>query len=185
MTKTNKNFNDNCACSHVDAKQCTEKTELDYGFYSNVLKKPFERLEDLKKAEYVYFAEQKAKEDKTAQKKADAKKVEDAFKALNAARKVYKEDLTQLTKEYAESLDNLKKAFELGKKDITLKLTTAEENFDGELKKFADTYGQYHFTLKGDDFETTISGSTKTNTAKEASKAAGNIFDIFDSFFNW
>ena len=179
----------NCNCtpdSKITATECSfdnhtgSKETLDYGFYSNVLKKPFERLDDLKKAEYVYFEEQKAKEDKTTQKKADAKKVEDALKALNAARKAYKEDLNQLTKEYSEELTNLKKAFDLGKKDITSKLTTAEDAFDAELKSFADKYGQYHFSLKGDDFETTISGSTTGTVSK---KTLNN--DIWNLFFGW
>ena len=163
-------------------KETNEKETINYGFYSKVLNKPFDSLSELKAAEDVYYAEQKAKADKAAQKKADAQKVEDALKALNAARKTYKEDLTQLTKEYAESLDDLKKAFELGKKDMQDKLASAEEAFDAELKKFADTYGQYHFTLKGDDFETTISGSSTTNVSKKASSIANDFWNIF---FGW
>jgi hypothetical protein len=178
MTKTTKKCNDNCNCAHVDAKVCSEKTTLDYGFYSNVLKKPFERLDDLKKAEEVYYAEQKAKEDKASQKKADAKRVEDAFKALNAARKLYKEDLGQLTKEYAEALDELKKAFDLGKKDIHDALVAAEDNYSKALKTFTDKYPEgYHLTLKDGDFETTISGSSKT------SKSTDDYTDIFRVLF--
>ena len=178
MTKTNKKCNDNCNCSHADAKVCDEKTTLDYGFYSNVLKKPFERLDDLKKAEYVYFEEQKAKEAKVSQKKADAQKVEDAFKALNAARKTYKEELTQLTKEYADALENLKKAFELGKKDIHDALVEAEDNYSKVLKEFTSKYPEgYHLTLKDGDFETTISGSSKI------SKTADPYADIFKMIF--
>ena len=193
---TKKKCNDNCACSHVDAKdatfanvkdayQATEKETINYGFYSRVLQKPFDTLSELMAAEEVYYTEQKAKEDKAAQKKADAQKVEDALKTLNAARKTYKEDLTQLTKEYAESLEDLKRAFELGKKDIHSKLAAAEETFDTELKKFADKYGQYHFSLKGDGFETTISGSSNINTSKEATKAANDLFDLFGLMFNF
>ena len=163
-------------------KNIEETTEapLGYGFYSNILNKPFERLDDLMKAEEVYFAEQKAKEDKAAQKKADAQKVEDAFKALNAARKVYKEDLTQITKEYAESLEDLKKAYELGKKDITSKLAEAEGTYQTALKEFTDAHPEgYHLTLRDSDFETTISessnGTPKANLAN----------DIWNLFFGW
>ena len=162
-----------------NAQNTGEKETLDYGFYSNVLKKPFERLDDLKKAEYVYFEEQKAKADKAAQKKAEAQKVEDAFKALNAARKEYKENLTQLTKEYAESLENLKKAFELGKKDITSNLGAAEENWSKAVKEFTDAYGNFHMSLKDGDIETTISGSTKAGSEVKIPKI-NDIFDIFD-----
>jgi rRNA maturation endonuclease Nob1 len=75
----------------------TNENAVAYSYYSNVLNKPFESVDELREAEAKYYAEIKAKEDKAATKKADAKKVEDAFKALNQARKVYKEDLTQLT----------------------------------------------------------------------------------------
>ena len=197
MTKTNKKCNSNCAAAHVDAKdvafanvkeayQAPREETLDYGFYSNVLKKPFERLDDLKKAEAVYYEEQKAKEDKATQKKADAKRVEDAFKALNAARKAYKEDISQLTKEYAEELDNLKKAFELGKKDIRDTLAAAEEAYDKALKEFTSKYDNYHVTLKDGDFETTISGSTKTTTPEDTSKkdtSKNDLLSIFDILF--
>lgn len=181
---TKKNCNDNCACSHVDGKQCqcTENETLDYGFYSNVLKKPFEKLDDLKKAEYVYFEEQKLKEDKAAQKKADAQKVEEAFKALNAARKVYKEELIQLTKEYSEELESLKKAYDLGKEDITKHLADAEDAYAATLKEFTDKHENFHLTLRDGDFETTVSGSSKTGT--EANKpTTTRAFDLFDLIF--
>ena len=174
----NNKTNKKCAgsCSHVDSKET-----LDYGFYSRVLQKPFERLEDLKKAEEVYFAEQKAKEDKAAQKKADAQKVEDAFKALNAARREYKEELTQLTAEYAEALENLKKAYELGKKDIHAKLAEAEDNFEKAHKEFTAAHPEgYHLTLRDGDFETTISGSSSENLTKSVS-----AHDIWNLLFGW
>ena len=159
-----------------------EKETLDYGFYSNVLQKPFERLDDLKKAEYVYFEEQKLKEDKAAQKKADAKKVEETFKTLNAARKEYREKLTQLTQEYADELTNLKKAFELGKKDIRNKLADAETAHEKALKDFTAKYESYHMTLKDGDFEKTIS-KTSDKTEQISNKTAEAYADIFKWVF--
>jgi galactokinase len=157
----------------------TKKTEAGYSFYSRVLKEPFDSLAELAEAEEAYYAKLKAKEDAAAQKKADATKVEDAFKALNAARKIYKENLTQLTKEYAESLDNLKKAFELGKKDIHNQLAEAEEVYQSALKEFTDRYDSYHITLKDGDFETTLSKQTSDNVPTK------KAVDIFDLLFNW
>ena len=121
-------------------KNETNKINTEFSYYSKLLKQPFDSIEELKEAEAAYNAKMKAKEDAASKKKADAQKVEDAFKALNAARKSYKEDLTQLTKEYAESLENLKKAFELGKKDIHNKLAAAEEAYSTALKEFTDKY---------------------------------------------
>ncbi len=155
-----------------------KKTDVGYGYYSKLLKEPFDTVEELQTAEAAYYAELKAKEDAASQKKADATKVEDAFKLLNAARKSYKEDLTQLTREYAESLENLKKAFELGKSDIHNKLAAAEEVYQSALKEFTDKYPEgYHLTLKDGDFETTISGSGKI------APKTSDIFEIFDWMF--
>lgn len=156
-----------------------KKTNVGYGYYSKLLKQPFDTVEELQTAEAAYYDEVKAKEDAASQKKADATKVEDAFKLLNAARKSYKEDLTQLTKEYAESLENLKKAFELGKSDIHNKLAAAEEAYQAALKEFTDKYDSYHITLKDGDFETTISGSSN------GVPKTGDIFEIFDCIFGF
>ena len=156
---------------------------IGYGFYSNILKKPFESLDDLKKAEYVYFEEQKAKELKACQKKADAKKVEEAFKALNAARKEYKEQTNQLTSEYKEAVKELKEAYDLGVKDIRKKLADAEDTYSKALKEFTAAHPEgYHLTLKDGDFETTISGSSKSADQK-TEEVHNGVFDIFDLLF--
>lgn len=155
------------------------KDTAEFSYYSRVLNKPFDSLEELREAEAAYRAELKAKEDKAAIKRADAKKVEDAFKAMNAARKEYKQKLTQLTKEYAESLDNLKKAYELGQKDIQSQLANAEESYQAALKEFTTKYNSYHLTLKDGDFETTISGN---NSGK---KVDADIASLFDMLFRW
>ena len=165
----------------------TKKTNNDYAFYSKPLKQVFDSLDELRAAEAKHFNELKAKEDKATQKKADAAKVEDTFKALNAARKEYKEAFAQLTQEYSEQLTHLKEAYELGKKDIHDKLAAAEDAYSKALKEFTTKYDQYHVTLKDGDFETTISGSR--NTCKENNKTnvkdsnQANLYNIFDLFF--
>lgn len=179
-----KKCNDNCACSHVDAKQTNQ--DVNYCYYSKVLGKPFDSLNELAMAEAVYYDELKAKEDKAAKKKADAQKVEAAFKALNAARKTYKEKLTQLTQEYADALKDLKAALDLGKKDIHNTLAAAEDAYSTALKEFTDAHPEgYHITLRDGDFETTISGSqTKTETTKPV-KTFETLADLFDAMFNF
>jgi chromosome segregation ATPase len=155
--------------------------DINYGYYSKLLKQPFDSIKELKEAEAKYYAEIKAKEDKAATKKADAKKVEDAFKALNQARKNYKENLTLLTEEYSKALTELKKTFELGKGDIHAKLAAAEENYSKALKEFTDKYPEgYHLTMRDGDFETTInSGHT---TAKKENADLLNLFDLLFGF---
>lgn len=179
MTTSKKNCNDCGACVQPEVKQDSRKTDVGYGYFSKLLKQPFDSIEELKKAEEAYYVKQKAKEDAASQKKADAQKVDEAFKALNAARKTYKEKLTQLTKEYAEALENLQKAFELGKSDIHNVLAEAEETYQAALKEFTDKYDSYHLSLKDGDYETTVS----KQTTGEANAAL--IRDIFDSIFNW
>ena len=160
----------------------TEKETINYGFYSKVLQKPFDSLSELQAAEQEYYDKLKAKEDKAAQKKADALKVEDAFKALNTARKTYKEDLKQLTTEYSNALTDIQKAFDLGKDDIKKALATAEDTYATALKEFTDKYPEgYHLTLKDGDFETTISSQTSNDTVKTSADIAGLFKLLFGS----
>ena len=148
--------------------------ERTYSYYSRVLKKPFDSLRELKEAEAAYYAELKAKEDKAATKKADAKKVEEAFKALNTTRKFYKDSLLKLTEKYSADLVKLKETFEADRKEIQDILAKAEEAYSNEIKAFTEKYPEgYHLTLKDGDFETTISGCTKAN---------GNVFDTNKAF---
>lgn len=153
--------------------------DVSYCYYSKLLNKPFDSVKELREAEATYYAEQKAKADAATQKKADAKKVEDAFKAMNAARKEYKEKLTQLTVEYSEAMSDLKKAFDLGKKDINDDLAAAEDAYSKALKEFTTKYDTYHLSLKDGDFETTVSGSHSDNIKKENI----DLFNIFDLLF--
>lgn len=184
MTKMNKTT---CNCKNTE-DQCACKTDVSYGYYSKVLKKPFDSIEELREAEDAYYSELKAKADTAAKKKADAAKVEDAFKALNAARKTYKETLSQLTKEYAEQLSDLKKAFEFGKKDIHNTLAAAEEAYATALKEFTEAHPEgYHVTLRDGDFETTISHQVSKKTTADSdmdtvNRAFTNLFDLFFHF---
>lgn len=163
----------------INKKNINNTEDINYGYYSKLLKQPFDSIAELRNAEAKYYAEQKAKEDKAATKKADAKKVEDAFKAMNAARKEYKENLTQLTTEYADALADIKKAFEAGKADIHSKLAAAEEAYAKALKEFTGKYETYHLSLKDGDFETTVRSQT-TNTSGQKDDS---IMDIFNLFF--
>ena len=167
------------------ARNTTRKDVQDYGYYSKVLKEPFDSIEELKEAEEAYYAKLKAKEDQAAAKKAEAKKVEDAFIALNAARKIYKDDLTALVTEYSDTLKELKDAFEFGKKDIHAKLAAAEDAYVAALKAFTDKYPEgYHLTLKDGDFETTISNTVSTG-AKTDPSTIKNIPELFEYLFSF
>lgn len=163
-----------------------KETQVTYAFYSKVLNKVFDTVESLKDAEATYAAELKAKEDKAATKKADAQKVEDAFKALNVARKEYKDRIAEITKVYSEGLVSLKAKFEESRNLIKDALADAEATYATALKEFTDKYETYHLSLKDGDFETTISGSkttTNNGTSTKAEPEQLSFFDLFDYLF--
>jgi uncharacterized protein YdiU (UPF0061 family) len=165
-------------------KKLVRKDEIEYIYYSKVLKQPFESVDELREAEAAYYAEIQAREDKAATKKADAKKVEESFKALNQARKDYKENLIQLATMYQEDLRKLKEAFEADQARVRAALADAETAYATNLKAFTDKYPEgYHLTLKDGDFETTISSqSTKTTNAK-ASDGVEKLFNMMNYLF--
>lgn len=166
-------------------KNTEKKNTMEYSFYSRVLKKPFDSIDELKTAEAAYFEKLKAKEDKVAQKRADAKTVEDAFKAYNAAKKTYNEELAQLIKEYAEALENLKKAYDLGKKDLKSQYAAAETNYLNALQTFTSKYPEgYHLTLKDGDIETTISSTPEDPVASKDGINPKTLSALFDILFD-
>lgn len=159
-----------------------KKNEIEYGFYSKLLQKPFDSVEELKMAEAEHRAKLKAKDDKAAAKKADAKKVEDAFKELNQNRKDYKENLIKLTNVYQEDLKRLKADFESDRARVEAALADAETRYSNALKEFTDKYPEgYHITLKDGDFETTISGSN--TTSKNSYKNDEVVKELLNLFF--
>ncbi len=158
-------------------------------FYSKVLKEPFNSIEELMEAEEAHYAKLKAKEDKAAEKKADATKVEEAFKKLNAARKAYKDNLNEATQIYSKGLLELKEGYEKTCKTIKDTFAAAEADYKNALKAFTDKYPEgYHLTLKDGDFETTISSQTSGTNKATINRPAFDskrISDIFDFIFNF
>jgi chromosome segregation ATPase len=167
----------------------TKQKAYDCMFYSKVLKEPFNSIEELMEAEEAYYAKLKAKEDKAAEKKADATKVEEAFKALNAARKSYKDNLNEATQIYSKGLVDLKEGYEKTCATIKETLAVAEASYQNALKAFADKYPEgYHITLRDGDFETTISSQTSGNTKATVNRSAFDskrIDDLFNLIFNF
>lgn len=162
-------------------KEKETQTQNTYAFYSKVLNKVFDTVEDLQAAEAAHSAELKAKEDAAATKKADAQKVEVAFKALNLERKMYKENMVRLTERYNEEVKKLKEDFAVSKKDIEQVLADAEKNYAAALKEFTNKYETYHLSLKDGDFETTISSQSSTSNKTEIDPF--NFSDLFNFFF--
>ena len=162
-----------------------ENTTRHYSYYSRVLQKPFDSITELDKAETAYYNELRAKENKAATKKADAAKVEVAFKAMNQARRDYKENILKLTDLYQQELKNLKDNFESEKNRIKSALADSENAYSSALKAFTDKYPEgYHLTLKDGDFETTMSGtSTEASTTSSKTTSGKKVDDSFNEIF--
>lgn len=162
-------------------KDVVKNKKQPYAFYSLLLNEPFESVADLELAEEAYYAKQRAKEEKAATRKADAVKVEEAFKALNTARKDYKEQLLLVTENYTKELKALKAAFEESKDLVEKRLAYAETKYSEALKEFNEKYPEgYHITLKDGDFETTLCKEVKD----ENNLLNNPLCDIFNLFFN-
>lgn len=108
-----------------------------YGYYSKVLNKPFDTVEELEKAENEYQLEVKAKEDKVAQRKERANEVQDAYKELIETRK----------KAYKEISD-------------------AEDKYYTLRNKFVDDYGSYHMSYTNDNGKEVFSTDTMSFAEK-------------------
>lgn len=145
-----------------DNKKNYQNNSANYGYYSKLLKEPFDTLEQLQEAEEAYNAKLKAKEAAAATKKADAHKVEAAFQCMNDARRQYKENMKIIVENYTDQLKQLKVDFEKAKEEISSVLAEAEQNYANELKAFTDKYDTYHLSLKDGDFETTIASTSET-----------------------
>lgn len=152
---------------------------LGYSFYSNILNKKFDSLEELEKAESNYKKEIEAKEKISAEKKADADKVQKAFCNYNLAKKEYNEELISANKDYCKIISDAKKAFSERKKNAENKLKDAETAYNKNLKDFIEKHPEgYHVTLKDGDNIMTLSHS-KTNEDTDIWKT---FVDMFNSF---
>lgn len=79
----------------IKNKECSFKKEQKYGYYSKILNKPFDTLEELTKAEREYQDKKSLETKKIDEKKEEAKKVKVAYdnyiKTVEESNKVIKE----------------------------------------------------------------------------------------------
>ena len=156
-------------------------TTTNYGFYSKVLNKPFDTLEELIAAEEAVL---KAKEEQAAEKaarKAEANKVEDAFKARNAARRKHNEEFLAAKKAYNTALVEAKKAFDDAVAKSTAAIDKAEAAYSAALTEFTSKHPEgYHLTLKDGDNVTVLSSQ---GTIDSAAKVHAEYNDLLDFIF--
>lgn len=154
----------------------------DYGYYSKVLSKPFDTLEELCEAEQEFLAIEEAKRQAAEARKNKAAVVEKAFKELNAAKLVYNEEVTALYSELAKNIEAAKVAYNEGIKKSNEKLDTAQVTYNEALNKFIEEHPEgYHLTLKDGDNVVTI----RSNNAAEATIGEDFTKKFFDSFYKF
>lgn len=149
-------------------------------FYSEKLKKLFDTEKELVAAEKVVDEENEKKKLASEQKKEEASKVEDAFKARNAARREYNTKLVEARKIYNDAIIAAKKTFNETLTSATEAKDKAEEAYNVALKEFTAKYESYHMTLKDGDNVVTISNASDKNF-----ETMGKEFNSFlDSLLN-
>lgn len=149
-------------------------------FYSEKLKKLFDTEKELVAAEKVVDEENQKKKVASEQKKEEASKVEDAFKARNAARREYNTKLVEARKVYNDAIIAAKKTFNETLTSATEAKDKAEEAYNVALKEFTAKYESYHMTLKDGDNVVTISNASDKNF-----ETMGKEFNSFlDSLLN-
>lgn len=168
-----------------DSGQASSKygeKEFSYSYYSKVLNKPFDTLEELCEAEREFLAVEEAKKRAAEARKNKAAIVEKAFKELNAAKLVYNEEVTALYADLAKNIEAAKVAYNEGIKKSNEKLDTAQVTYNEALNKFIEEHPEgYHLTLKDGDNVVTI----RSNNAAEATIGEDFTKKFFDSFYKF
>ena len=143
--------------------------------------KKFDSVEELEKAEAEVKAALVKKEETAALRKAEAVKVEDAFKARNEARRVYNYKALELRKAYNEALKKARDEFEAGLEDSAKELKAKEAEYDAALSEFIKKHPEgYHLTLKDGDNVSTFSGNGDPTIAA----SFDDLQKFWDKFFD-
>ena len=147
-------------------------------FYSEVTKKLYDSEKELAAAEQKVVEAEAKKVEAAQAKKADATKVEEAFKANNAAKREYNTKVIAARKMYNETIANAKKAFDEAISDAANLKNAAEESYDKVLKEFIAKHPEgYHLTLKDEDNVVTL--SSQTDSFSTIMKDYNNLLDFF------
>lgn len=135
-----------------------EAYQANYGYFSKLLSKPFDTVDELVAAEKAEIEARNAKLKKSEDKKADAKKVEDAFKAANAAKKIYEEEVLEAQKACAKIIADAKAAYAQAVEASRKKVEVAEKTYSEAVKEFTAKHPEgYHMTFRDGDTVTSIS----------------------------
>lgn len=140
----------------------------------------FDSVKELEAAELEIKKAAEKKEEVAKVRKQDATKVEEAFKARNAARKDFNTKAVEARKEYNKVVLEAKKILDEKIAALEKALTDKEDIYTNALKEFTVKYPEgYHMTLKDGDNVTTISRDI-TPTERDVER----VFNVFDSLLD-
>ena len=160
-------------------KKVNPQSTNEYGFYSKKLQKPFDTLDELIAAEEEVALAEAKKAETATQKKADASKVEEAFKEMNAAKKAFNTTVDEASKIYAEEMKAAKDKYVTTVDQAEVAYLEAEKKYKENLKAFSDKYGNFHMTLKDGDVVTSISQQNAVvDPATEFLKSIIKMFNL-------
>ena len=160
-------------------KKVNPQSTNEYGFYSKKLQKPFDTLDELIAAEEEVALAEAKKAEAATQKKADASKVEEAFKEMNAAKKAFNTTVDEASKIYAEEMKAAKDKYVATVDQAEVAYLEAEKKYKENLKAFSDKHGNFHMTLKDGDVVTSISQQkAAVDPATEFLKSIIKMFNL-------
>lgn len=163
-----------------DTKQATEVNDGTWGYYSNLLGKPFERIADMRAAEEAYKAELAAKEAAKDAKKADAQAVQEAYATLGAIRREAAKAIEEARVSSAKSITEIQKNFNEFVDEQRKDVAEAEKLYNEALRIFQQKYPQgFHITLTSGDSATEIETTKLGTLPEDFAKYFRTIFNLF------
>ena len=160
------------------------ETEIDeisnYGFYSKKLNKPFDTLEELKEAEAAVIKAEEEKKAIAAKRKAEADVVNDAFKALNAAKNDYNKAEAIAQKEYSQEVLAAKEKYLAAVEENRKVLDAAQSDYNKALDDFNKAHPDgFHLTLRDGDYTNDISVTSINKEFARMNELFKSVWSLF------
>lgn len=167
----------------VAAMEANEKATTashSYGYFSRLLNKPFDTLEELTAAENTHRKELATKEDLKARRKHDAELVGEAYKAMTSVKASTAKTIADARKQCALEFEEVRKKWSKVIEQADNAAAEAEKTFNEVLKAFQERYPEgYHITLRGSNNETLTIDTRTMNTIDMFNDILNQFFQIF------
>ena len=156
------------------------QTSGEYGYYSKLLNKPFDTLDELKAEEEKVRAEEAKKAEAKALVKKESDEVNKAFIARNEARKIYNETAADSYKKYLQDMKLAREKYEESIKEVKEAKRKAELEFDNVYREFDKKHPEgYRLILKDGDDVLTV----EQDKNYDYNDLFEDIDKVFNSFF--